>query len=167
MTHAPAGRYCRGMGKPSNIYFPMDHTPEQWRAMAARGHERAAGSFQQCDTDGYLSQWASTVMAHVYATCADVAAAGGVWEFDVLADANGAVIDGAREVRTRHGVSWVTPDGQWFTPSRAANASLRERRDLAKGFRMVRVTLPAVVVNESVDSGLGCYPVVVPRRRTA
>lgn len=150
------------MGK---IYFPDKHTPEEWRAMAQECYKREAESFERSDTDGFLSQWASTVTARLYSTLADVAENDGNWTFQVLADADGNVIEGAREVKTRFGWSWVLPDGSWFNPSRAQNDEKRQATDLAKGFQFIDVEKPAVVT--MAEGGLwGCYPVVLPKRNS-
>jgi hypothetical protein len=148
------------MGK---VYFPMDHTPDQWREMARECHQRSAESFERCDTDGFLSQWASTVTGRLYERLATVAESGGRWTFTTLADAAGNVIEGAREVKTRYGWAWVTPDGQWFNPSQASDPDVARARNLAKGFQLVQVERDAVVTL-SEGGAMGCYPVVLPKR---
>lgn len=148
-----------------NVYFPMDHTPDEWRAMARDRRRSEQESFDRSDTDGFLSQWASALTARLYDLCADVATQGGVWAFDALADTAGNVIEGARYVKTRYGWSWVTPDGQWFTPSRTRDAAVARARNLAKGFQVVRVDRPAVVVMADGGGGMAsAHPIVIPRR---
>src|SRR5690606_26317917 len=59
---------------------------EELREMA-RGRDReAADSFDRCDTDGALSQWASGINAQKYRLQADIAENGGMWEFPALFD---------------------------------------------------------------------------------
>lgn len=145
------------------VQFPMDHTPDEWRAMARECYQRSAESFERCDTDGFLSQWASDVTGRLYEQCAEVAARGGLWTFTVLADEAGNVIEGARNVKTRFGWAWVTPDGQWFNPSRDRDEDKARARNLAKGFSLVKVERPAVVTL-SEGGPMGCYPVVLPKR---
>lgn len=146
-----------------NVYFPTDHPAEVWREMARDCARRERESFERCDTDGYLSQWAMSVTARLYGEIARVAERGGVWDFEMLADANGDVIEGAREYRTRYGWAWRLPDGRWFNPSRDRHDSARAAKDLAKGFQFVTVTRPAVVIMVN-DGGLwGCSPVIMPR----
>lgn len=131
--------------------------------MARVCYRREQESFDRSDTDGFLSQWANAVAGRLYDQLAEVAEAGGVWTFTVLANAAGTVIEGAREVQTRYGWAWVTPDGQWFNPSRARDETQAEARNLAKGFRLVQVERPAVVT--MAEGGpWGCYPVVLPKR---
>jgi len=148
------------MGK---VYFPMDHTPDEWREMARECYRRSAESFERCDTDGFLSQWASDVTGRLYDQLARVAEQGGKWMFAALADAAGNVITGAREVKTRFGWAWVTPDGQWFNPSHASDPDVAHARDLVKGFQLVEVERDAVVAM-SEGGAMGCYPVVLPKR---
>lgn len=145
------------------VYFPMDHTADEWKAKARECYQRSAESFERCDTDGFLSQWASDVTGRLYDQCAEVAANGGLWTFTVLADADGNVIEGARNVKTRYGWAWVTPDGVWFNPSRAEDEAVALARNLAKGFRLVQVKREAVVTMGE-GGPLGCYPVVLQKR---
>lgn len=152
----------------SKVYFPNDHTPEEWRKMAQESHQRSADSFDRCDTDGYLSQWASDITGRLYSLCADVAEHGGMWDFPALADADGALIEGARQVDTRYGRAWVYDrDGRthWFNPSRAQDEAKREAANLAKGYRLTTVRRRAGVVMASGDGGMAsCYPSVIALR---
>lgn len=149
------------MGK---VYFPMDKTPEEWREMARNCFRQEQESFERSDTDGFLSQWASSVMGQLYRTLADVAENGGVADFRMLADAEGNIIEGAREVKTRYGWRWVTPDGVWFSPSHDSNEERRKAKNLAKGFQFVMVEREAVVT--MLEGGAwGCYPAVIPKRQ--
>ena len=148
------------MGK---VYFPLDHTPEEWRKMASECYRKEQESFDRSDTDGFLSQWALTMTGRLYDLLAEVSERGGTWEFTELADAEGNLIEGARKVRTKYGTAWVTPDGRWFNPSRHSDDAERERRNREKGFSLVRVTRPAVVV--MAEGGLwGLEPIVIPRK---
>jgi hypothetical protein len=153
----------------SKVYFPMDHTPDEWREMSRECYRREQESFDRCDTDGFLSQWASSMTARLYSLAADVAEQGGMWPFRTLADADGKPIDGAREVRTRYGWAWVLPDGTWFNPSKARSDERADANNRAKGFTFVHVDRPAVVaLSDGGGTGLSgaasCYPVVLPKR---
>lgn len=57
---------------------------EKFEQQAADCLKREAESFERCDTDGYLSQWASSVMATNYKLKAEICRAGGVSEFNGL-----------------------------------------------------------------------------------
>jgi hypothetical protein len=159
--------YDRCMTRSRNVYFPADHTPEEWRNMARDRYRSADESFERCDTDGYLSQWASQVTAQLYELCARVAEAGGLWEFTVLADADGTTYDTAREVKTRYGWTWIVPTEHgdvWFNPSHARNEERRRAADLAKGFQFITVQKRAVVIMAETGGLWGCTPTVVPQR---
>ena len=54
---------------------------EELRNMAAANRKAAQESFDRCDTDGFLSQWASGITAMLYDKQAAIADAGGKWEF--------------------------------------------------------------------------------------
>ncbi len=58
-------------------------------AKAAEHRERAEESFQRCDTDGFLSQWASGIEANRLDLQAQVVRNGGLWEFPALFDLEG------------------------------------------------------------------------------
>lgn len=67
-------------------------TADEHRAEAVRCNERSAESFDRCDTDGFLSQWASDASATVHRLNADVCDNGGVWEFPALFDLEGRLV---------------------------------------------------------------------------
>lgn len=56
-------------------------TAEELRAEAADLDRQARESFERCDTDGFLSQWADGLMARLRRTEADLVEAGNVSEF--------------------------------------------------------------------------------------
>jgi hypothetical protein len=146
-----------------NVYFPESKTPAEWRALAQGSDQAERESFERSDTDGYLSQWAHTVTGRLYRLCAEVAEHGGKWTFQLLADVDGNVIEGAREVKTRYGWSWVTPQGHWFNPSHHSDDEKRRQANLRKGFQFVERELPAVVVMQADGGPWGCSPVVIIR----
>lgn len=78
---------------------------EDLRAAARGNVKEAHDSFDRCDTDGFLSQWASGLTAQLYRTQADILEAGGIAQFWGL-------YDGARRVKARilenqYGFSWL------------------------------------------------------------
>ena len=73
-------------------------TAKQYRDEAAQLDQRAADSFERCDTDGFLSQWASQESAHKCRIQADIVENGGVWGFTGL-------YEGDRRVKARFGSS--------------------------------------------------------------
>jgi hypothetical protein len=130
--------------------FPADHTPAEWREMATKARQQSADSFQRCDTDGFLSQWASDQMATRYDRLADIAANGGKSDFQALTDLEGNLMD-ARYIETRYGWSWaITTQGGtvWFNESQARNGARRRAAHERKGYRIVTVRCPAVMWND-------------------
>lgn len=123
-------------------------TPEQWRASAAANRKAARDSFDRCDTDGFVSQWASESVAREFELWATLAEQGYEWDFPALYTADGKLIEGARYVETRYGWTWVY-DGDggtvWFRPSEARDPQRRLAADLKKGHTVGLVRRPAYV----------------------
>jgi len=59
-------------------------TASHHAAAAVAHHAAAAESFDRCDTDGFVSQWAHSKLAALEETKAEIAAAGGTAEFPGL-----------------------------------------------------------------------------------
>ncbi|AYD81419.1 hypothetical protein SEA_JUSTBECAUSE_264 [Streptomyces phage JustBecause] len=130
----------------------------------ARGRDReAADSFDRCDTDGALSQWASGINAQKYRLQADIAENGGMWEFPALFDLEGKLVP-AREVYGQYGSFWSLLDdegrrtGDTFNESQAQSEKVRIRNNAKKGFYVGSVLAPARAVTrgQSVTS-VACY----------
>lgn len=146
----------------TEIYFPMDHTPAEWRAMAGRNYQEASDSFDRCDTDGFLSQWASNTMAGLYLHLAKLAETNGVTEMRWLFDNEGNPIENWRWIETRYGSSVLIPgesygNGTFFNPSHAAKAERREKADRAKGYTFGTVETEVVV--KLTGNNVTVYPV--------
>jgi hypothetical protein len=107
----------------------MTTTASQHRATAARHDADAAASFERCDTDGFLSQWASGINAQVARANAAIADNGGLatfWAYEVHG------LDGSpltfRRANTRYGFKlvvdidgrevWIDPDARKATNER-------------------------------------------------
>lgn len=93
---APAG------GFPPVVYEP--ESPEALRESAAADEAEAAASFERCDTDGFLSQWASGMTARLKRLEADIRERGGVAEFPALFR-DGALVP-AVIIETKYGAKW-------------------------------------------------------------
>jgi len=104
------------------------------RAQAAAHAKEAADSFARCDTDGFLSQWASGLNAQLKRKEAEIAEAGGLWTFErhVLVTSEGEATD-ARQVETRYGPRWRLDSRDLWLPFRPARESTLGKR----GFREV------------------------------
>lgn len=120
----------------------------KYRAEARGNHQRAYDSFERCDTDGYLSQWASGVMANRYEDAAKILEDGGCAEFVALFDLEGNLVP-AKYAETRFGYAWalleVNEDESiqrivgWFNESKARNEETARRNNEKKGYRLGRV----------------------------
>ncbi len=125
-----------------------DPTPEQLaeatrlRARAGQSHARREESFERCDTDGFLSQWAHGLSADRCAAQAEVLEHGGHAQFVGLFEvATGRRVP-ARIISTEFGPRWMVCDpstgratGVFYpTGSRSRKqkaAGLEERREWA------------------------------------
>lgn len=135
-------------------------TADEWRATMRRHHSDAADSFERCDTDGFLSQWASGVNAAHAETCAELADANGRATFPALFDLNGNHVP-ARQVPTRYGVSWRTETG-WHNPSEAKSGARRHAADTRKGLVMGTIECDAWVIK--TGQSINVWSVIVPAR---
>lgn len=123
----------------TTYYIPADHTADEWTALARKNAQESADSFERCDTDGFLSQWASDATARMYRTMAEVAAENNTaelaWPF-VQTDAGWVPADDHRWVEGKYGSSvLVTHDGdrRFWNPSAARKAATRLANDSKKG----------------------------------
>jgi hypothetical protein len=86
-------------------------------------------------------------MAGLHRLEADIAEAGGMWEFPALFDLEGNLVP-AKEVEGQFGLSWMLLNERgrcagWFNPSRARNPEVRRRSNRKKGYYIGRVRVPA------------------------
>lgn len=109
-----------------------------YRAAARRSEKDAHDSFDRCDTDGFLSQWASDQMACRYLAAADLADNNGRSEFVALFDLEGNLVP-ARQVETRYGWAWLLLDedgqstGRFFNESNARKPETARANNAKKG----------------------------------
>lgn len=133
------------------------------REMARGKDQDAVDSFDRCDTDGALSQWASGITADKYRLQADIAENGGMWPFPALFDLEGNLVP-AREAYGQYGAFWSLLDadgnrtGQTFNESKAQSDKVKIRNDARKGYYVGSVLAPARVVTrgQSVTS-VACH----------
>jgi hypothetical protein len=134
---------------------------DRLRAEAAAAERRREESFDRCDTDGFLSQWANGIDAQLKRANADILDNGGLAEFPCLLDATtGARVDAKLvEVTNRytHGkeMKWVLAPGaerfygrKWI-PS-GARSRIQKQLGLMEGAEMA----PAVAVTAGGGKGL-------------
>ena len=149
-----------------SIYFPESHTPEEWRKMSISSSRSADESFDRCDTDGFLSQWASGQMSRLYEAIAELAEAGGEWELPVLTDLEGNEIPNSKIVRTRFGTKWLVTDEKdnavvWL-PFRPAKKSTLGN----KGYAETTAIKQAVVRTYDAGYNIGIEYVARTSKRT-
>lgn len=133
-----------------DYYFPEQKTADEWRKLAHSNIEQGEASFERCDTDGFLSQWASGQMARLYDALADLADNGGNWELPVLEDLDGKEVN-AKIIHTRYGTKWgvIGEDGKivkWLTYRPARKSTLEKH-----GYRESTRIKPAIV--HTYDAG--------------
>jgi hypothetical protein len=80
-------------------------TEAEHLAKALQHEQDAIDSFDRCDTDGCVSQWASGVLAAEEREKAYLASRGGVDDFAALFDLSGNLV-AAKLVTTRYGLTW-------------------------------------------------------------
>jgi hypothetical protein len=107
------------------------------RKAAAQQRSAADESFERCDTDGFVSQWAHAINAQVHDRQADIAAEGGVWAFQRtrLETLDGELVSDARVVRTRYGTKWrVDSTDAWlpYQPARETTLAKRGYREVSE-----------------------------------
>ena len=84
-------------------------TAAELRAEASQREQDARDSFERCDTDGALSQWASGIGAQRLRLQADIVDQGGVARFLTLFTLDGR-FQPAKAIQTRYGMRWMILD---------------------------------------------------------
>lgn len=130
-------------------------TSDEWLAEARRCNHTRDESWDRCDTDGYLSQWANGVMASRYRHLAEIAARGGYLDLPALFTLDGDLII-AREVNTRYGWRWVWTNDYgtttWFNESSAQDPIIRRRNNARKGVYLGTVRYQALLNHNSMTT---------------
>jgi hypothetical protein len=143
-------------------------------AKAAAHDQAAAESFARCDTDGFVSQWAHSVLGQEARLQAEIDRNGGRHEFPALFDLDGNLV-AAKLIDGQYGMVWgvfASDDltGRviaWVAPSYAAKAATRNRNMAKKGYTEGRVLAPAKAELGGGGSGLaGAMNVRAVARRT-
>jgi len=140
-----------------NTILTETKTADDFRASAAEREKRAADSFERCDTDGFLSQWASGINAQLDRTKAGLIEDGKTALFDGLFEGDRRVK--AKIIRTQFGSCWLLHDdeadlierrGKKFLPT---GDNSRVLRDL--GLRQAGERAPAWAAFGGEGRGLG------------
>lgn len=148
-------------------------TAEQHREAAEAARKSAAESFERCDTDGFLSQWASGLTAQKHDAEARLLEAGGVMDCMVLF-LNGELAS-THQGFSQFGEYWVLNDEaaekfgkRFYSPSKSLKNPIA--RDRARGFTYGNVLVRAYVdikgprnatgLAGAMSVSVGVYPVV-------
>lgn len=147
----------------------LGKTGDELREMASESARRSRDSFDRCDTDGFLSQWASDTTARLYRHAADLADNGWTAEFDELFDAETGERLNVRLVETRYGMAFVydTPQGAvWVSRSHASTDAKRRKHYAGKGVTLGTIRRRVVPAMDGRGTGLNgtCWPTHVPDR---
>jgi hypothetical protein len=136
----------------------------EYRQRAAASRERSRESFERCDTDGFLSQWASDINARLYDLKALVAEQGGKSSFPHLHTLDGRPVK-AKVIKGRFGLCWALLDEQDKFTGTFVSYSLTERGLKKKGFQMLDVEMPARAKIAGGGQGMAgaasCYATIV------
>ena len=98
-------------------------TPEQLEAKAVSYRQEAADSFDRCDTDGYLSQWALGICAQRDELKAMLLRNGNVYDFPALFDLQGNRVK-AKIVMVSNRYRYGIKEAKWLVLDSADNAVL-------------------------------------------
>ena len=130
-------------------------TAAELRAEAAQHERNAAESFERCDTDGFLSQWASDMNAQLARRNAAIAEHGGQWLFErtVLETLEGELVADARAVDTRYGRRWRVDSADAWLPYMPARESTLGKRGYRE--RVIEELAPAKAIHWSPPGARG------------
>lgn len=123
---------------------------------AADQHERdAIDSFDRCDTDGFVSQWASGIMAQVDRLQADIVENGGVATFPALYVVDTDERVPAKLIDGKFGRCWaIVDEAGRFTGEFVSAFPKRESTMARKGYREGSEVAPAKAAVHGSGHGL-------------
>lgn len=136
-------------------------TAEEWRAKAREYWQRRQDSWERSDTDGFLSQWSSGLMAEEYEEKARLAERGGVIEVRALFDAETGKVASTHSHDGQWGLAWVLNDEaaekagkRFISESKAATPEKRAAAMRKKGFTTGLVRVKGFVTMAGSGRGL-------------
>ena len=108
-------------------------TAKEYRKMAEDAEQQSADSFERCDTDGFLSQWASGLTAQKYRLQANIEDNGGAaWFVGLYA---GSERVPAKQIPTPYGVAWLLRDDAAAKYGRFVPVGAKSRKQKKLGLR--------------------------------
>lgn len=155
-------------------------TADQWREEAAESNRRRNESWDRCDTDGFVSQWAHQMGEGENHLKAQLAEQNGMTETRALFDLDGNLIP-AVHGWSDFGEYFIILDAEgnkditrgrkgFFNPSQAEDDDKARAADAKKGFFVGTVRVPAITKIVGGGKGLAgaasCYPAIVPASKT-
>lgn len=118
---------------------PANRTADQWKLIARESQIAKAESFERCDTDGFLSQWAHNQMQSRYAAMAKFAEQGGTTTAEAVFDLEGNLVTTDNRDGD-YGSYWFIPQNEgkarFFSDSEANKLTTRRRNNEKKGYRI-------------------------------
>lgn len=120
-------------------------TPADLRADADRYEAEAAASFDRCDTDGFVSQWAGGLNSQQARLQAEITEADGLASFAALYDVDTDERVPAKLIDGRYGLAWalVVPGTDRFTGEFVKAFPARTSTMARKGYREGTELAPA------------------------
>ena len=137
---------------------------QELEKLSSKSWQDSIDSFDRCDTDGFLSQWASSSMSHQYKLEAQLVADGYMTEFSTLADMDGNLVP-CKQLETRYKTSWAIfnsfEDAEGFNKPIIKWVGLGDRAVKNKGYKYVSVvTLGKVYGPKSFTSHAYIAPAI-------
>lgn len=125
-------------------------TAEEYEAMAQQCRDERARSWEDSDSDGYLSQWANQEMALRFDGLAELASNGWMLQERALFDLEGRLIPAVQR-EGQYGLYWAVlnpanpygPCAAFFTESAAQKTETRVKNNAKKGYYVGEVLVPA------------------------
>lgn len=145
-------------------------TAAEWRAEAAERNRRRYESQRDSDTDGYVSQWAHSMLEGEYNLKAQLAESNGTMEVAALFDLDGNLVNAVHDWN-QYGEYWMVIDlngraVSFFNPSQAKSETTQIKNNAKKGYFVGRAKVAATAKIVGGGTGLAgaasCYPAIVP-----
>lgn len=146
-------------------------TAAEWRAESAEMFAKREESYDRCDTDGFVSQWALGSLSQDYSLRAQLAEANGLTETRALFDLDGQLVP-AVHGWGEYGEYFMIMDNdergcrRFFNPSKARKDETARANNAAKGFYVGTVKVEGQVKMLGGGKGLSgaasSYNAIVP-----
>lgn len=137
---------------------------KELRLEAKKAHQDSIDSFERCDTDGFLSQWASDCRSRMLSTEADLAEHNYQWTFITLGDKDGNLVPN-KKIETKFGFAYAVfksfDDLESYGAKIVEWVGLGEKAIAKKGYKPIMVEAKGkVVLGKGLNPGAFIVPVV-------